>query len=131
MRWYCGVYIPIICISAYGQESFSWFALYSVMTTPDHNATMQNILQVVLNRPPWLERWERMELHGVLDNTRKLNEKQRRRAQLAEKPWEKYDLMLDYRKGVNEAEQESIMDEVYSRNQSKDKQARPVKSSES
>lgn len=51
--------------------------------------------QVQLKPRPWHERWERKDLQGVLDLG--LPERFYKRAKLHEKPWEKYDLMKEYR----------------------------------
>nr|CAG4648931.1 EOG090X0F2L [Polyphemus pediculus] len=71
-----------------------------------------NNLKVKLKPRPWVERWERMNLKGVED----LGLDQRfydRAAQLA-KPYEKYDLMMQYRKTIPAEEQEAIFSEVQS-----------------
>ena len=49
----------------------------------------------MLKPRPWLERWERQELKGIEE----LNLKQEfyDKAEKQKKPWEKYDLMLQYR----------------------------------
>lgn len=46
---------------------------------------------------PWLERWERQELKGVSNIEEHLKEKDRVRRELRKTPWEKFDLMKDYR----------------------------------
>ena len=40
-----------------------------------------------------------------------------RRAQEVAKPWEKYDLMKQHRKSIDEDETESIMEEAYTKTQ--------------
>nr|SVE70727.1 EOG090X0F2L [Daphnia similis]SVE71353.1 EOG090X0F2L [Daphnia similis]SVE72612.1 EOG090X0F2L [Daphnia similis] len=71
-----------------------------------------NPLKVKLRPRPWLERWERQNLQGVED----LNLPQRfyDKAEKVAKPWEKYDLMLHYRKTIPAEEQEKIFAEVQS-----------------
>nr|SVE88312.1 EOG090X0F2L [Daphnia similis] len=71
-----------------------------------------NPLKVKLRPRPWLERWERQNLQGVED----LNLPQRfyDKAEKVAKPWEKYDLMLHYRKTIPAEEQEKIFAEVHS-----------------
>ncbi|KAK3097443.1 hypothetical protein FSP39_009687, partial [Pinctada imbricata] len=86
-----------------------------------------NPLKVKLNPPPWLERWERMELKGVENNTRKLTKKQQIRAELSKKPWEKHDLMLQYRGSINEVEKDQIMREIYHENLRKEKKKKVKK----
>jgi large subunit ribosomal protein L19 len=51
--------------------------------------------QVKLKPRPWLERWERQDLKGVQDLG--LVERFYKRAAEVAKPWEKYDLMKEYR----------------------------------
>jgi large subunit ribosomal protein L19 len=52
-------------------------------------------IQVKLKPRPWLERWERQELQGVQDLG--LPERFYKRAAEVARPWEKYDLMKEYR----------------------------------
>lgn len=59
---------------------------------------------------PWHEKWERRELKGVQDLG--LPEKLYIRAAELAKPYEKYDLMKQYRKLIPEEEQLKIMEEV-------------------
>jgi len=54
-----------------------------------------NSLKVQLKPRPWLERWERKDLKGV--DAFKLSQEFFDRAEKQKKPWEKYDLMLQYR----------------------------------
>nr|CAH0102928.1 unnamed protein product [Daphnia galeata] len=77
-----------------------------------------NPIKVKLRPRPWLERWERQDLQGVQD----LNLPQRfyDRAKEVAKPWEKYDLMLQYRKTIPAEEQEKIYAEVHSQLQQQD-----------
>lgn len=86
---------------------------------------------------PWLERWERQSLKGIepLDLPQKFFDK----AEKVAKPWEKYDLMLQYRyqwilkfrfslgvdffglrKTIPAEEQEKIYAEVHSQLQQQD-----------
>ncbi|XP_023301741.2 39S ribosomal protein L19, mitochondrial [Lucilia cuprina] len=73
-----------------------------------------NDVQVRLRPRPWLERWERQNLKGVSNIDEYINEKNRRKALAHEKPWEKYDLMKQYRATIPEDEQKEIFAEVYS-----------------
>lgn len=54
-----------------------------------------NVSQVKLKPRPWLERWERKNLKGVQDLG--LQERFYKRAEQLATPWEKYDLMKQYR----------------------------------
>ncbi|XP_005190932.1 large ribosomal subunit protein bL19m [Musca domestica] len=73
-----------------------------------------NDIQVRLRPRPWLERWERQNLKGVSNIDEYLTDKRRRTAKEHEKPWEKYDLMKQYRSTIPEEEQKEIYAEVYS-----------------
>lgn len=72
-----------------------------------------NEIKVKMNPYPWLERWERQELKGITELV--LNEVRIRKAKLAEKPWEKYDLMKVYRATIPEEEQHEIFGEVHTK----------------
>ncbi|XP_048768984.1 39S ribosomal protein L19, mitochondrial-like [Ostrea edulis] len=64
-----------------------------------------NDIKVVLNDPPWLERWERRkDLKGITGNNRTLTKRQKQRALLSEKPWRENDLMLEYRHSLRDDE---------------------------
>nr|AGM32500.1 39S ribosomal protein L19 [Coptotermes formosanus] len=71
-----------------------------------------NPIKVKLKPRPWLERWERQELKGVQDLG--LPERFYKRAAEVARPWEKYDLMKEYRASIPAEEQEEIFVEVYS-----------------
>ena len=73
------------------------------------------LLQVKLGPRPWHERWERQELKGVEDLG--LPERFYKRAAEVAKPWQKHDLMRDYRLAINEDETEEIMTDVYGKMQ--------------
>ena len=66
--------------------------------------------QVKLGPRPWHERWERKELKGVQDLG--LPERFYKRAAKVAKPWEKHDLMKQYRESVNDVDADNIMAEV-------------------
>lgn len=69
-----------------------------------------------LNPRPWLERWERKELKGILPLD--LPETFFQKAEERKEPWEKYDLMKQYRARINDVEAAGIMTEVQERQQS-------------
>lgn len=64
---------------------------------------------------PWMQKWERKELKGVeeLDQYLNLWRKQQREKQAT--PWEKYDLMKEYRRTIPEEEQNKIFSEIFTR----------------
>ncbi|XP_045454673.1 39S ribosomal protein L19, mitochondrial [Melitaea cinxia] len=80
---------------------------------PEGTPVPINPVQVKLKPRPWLERWERQELKGVSNIEEHLKEKDRVRRELRKTPWEKYDLMKDYRKTIPAEEQSEIWSEVY------------------
>lgn len=81
---------------------------------PDGAPVPINDTKVVLRPRPWLEKWERQNLKGISNIDEYLTDKRRRTAKEQEKPWEKYDLMKQYRSTIPEEEQNEIYAEVYS-----------------
>ncbi|CAH0596241.1 unnamed protein product [Chrysodeixis includens] len=81
---------------------------------PEGTPVPLNPVQVKLKPRPWLERWERQELKGVANIEEHLREKDRVRRELRATPWEKYDLMKQYRKTIPMEEQNDIWAEVNS-----------------
>ncbi|OWR52497.1 hypothetical protein KGM_212020 [Danaus plexippus plexippus] len=80
---------------------------------PEGSPVPVNTVQVKLKPRPWLERWERQELKGVSNIEEHLKEKDRVRRELRKTPWEKFDLMKDYRKTIPIEDQAEIWGEVY------------------
>ncbi|XP_050354839.1 39S ribosomal protein L19, mitochondrial [Nymphalis io] len=80
---------------------------------PEGTPVPLNPVQVKLKPKPWLERWERQELKGVSNIEEHLKEKDRVRRELRKEPWEKYDLMKQYRKTIPAEDQSEIWNEVY------------------
>lgn len=72
-----------------------------------------NDLKVKLKPRPWLERWERQDLQGVENVDELLYDKHRRKAKAVETPWEKYDLMKEYRRTIPEEEQVDIFSTIF------------------
>lgn len=79
---------------------------------PDGAPVPVNPLKVKLKPRPWHDRWERKDLKGVesIDVPERLI---KRAAELAT-PWEKYDLMKQYRATIPEEEQKEIFSEIQS-----------------
>lgn len=73
-----------------------------------------NDIKVRLRPRPWLERWERQNLKGVANVDEYLTDKIRLQAKAHVKPWEKYDLMKQYRLTIPEEEQKEIYAEIFS-----------------
>uniref|UniRef100_A0A023GGQ8 Large ribosomal subunit protein bL19m n=1 Tax=Amblyomma triste TaxID=251400 RepID=A0A023GGQ8_AMBTT len=69
-----------------------------------------NTLKVKLKPRPWLERWERQKLKGVQDL--ELPQRFYDRAAAVETPWERYDLMKQYRQIITEEDQLPIWEQV-------------------
>ena len=70
-----------------------------------------NSMKVKLGPRPWERRWEREDLKGVEDLG--LPQRFYDRAREVSKPWEKHDLMKQYRESINEVETEEIMADVH------------------
>jgi len=96
-------------------EEYSTFPLdMEPEILPEGAAVPVNKLQVRLKPKPWIERYERQNLKGVIDVTEHLTQKVKDRIPKHETPWEKYDLMKDYRATIPEQEQSEIWADVYS-----------------
>ncbi|XP_026735587.1 39S ribosomal protein L19, mitochondrial [Trichoplusia ni] len=81
---------------------------------PEGTPVPLNPVQVKLKPRPWLERWERQDLKGVSNIEEHLKEKDRVRRELRATPWEKYDLMKQYRQTIPIEDQNDIWAEVNS-----------------
>lgn len=64
---------------------------------------------------PWMQKWERKELKGVEDLDQYLNLWRKQQKVKHETPWEKYDLVKEYRRTISEEEQGEIFTEIFSR----------------
>lgn len=73
-----------------------------------------NTQQVKLKPRPWVARWERQNLLGVSNIAELITPKIQMQAVARATPWEKYDLMKQYRKSIPNEEQQEIYSEVYS-----------------
>lgn len=74
-----------------------------------------NDIKVKLKPRPWSERWERQDIQGVENIDELLYDKHRRKAAERATPWEKYDLMKEYRRSIPEEEQINIFSEIFTR----------------
>lgn len=83
---------------------------------PEGTAVPINQTKVVMKPRPWRHRWERQDLHGIVWESieDKLSEKMKKQIPLHKRPWEKYDLMKQYRATIPEEEQQEIYAEVHS-----------------
>lgn len=81
---------------------------------PEGSSIPINEIQIKLKPRPWLERWERQNLKGISNIYDYLKEKHILSAERIAKPWEKYDLMKEYRSTIPDEEQKEIYTEVYS-----------------
>lgn len=82
---------------------------------PDGEPVPVNDIQVTLRPRPWIQRWERKGLKGVqLDSINQhITDKMRGQIKKREQPWEKYDLMKEYRRIIPAEDQQAIYTEVY------------------
>ncbi|XP_053670622.1 39S ribosomal protein L19, mitochondrial [Anopheles nili] len=81
---------------------------------PDGLPVPVNDIKVILKPRPWYARWERCDLAGVANIDEHINERRRVKAAAVAKPWEKYDLMKEYRSTIPEEEQRDIFAEIHS-----------------
>lgn len=84
-------------------------------TLPEGDVVPVNPIKVILKPRPWDDRWERKNLKGVANIEELAGPKLLRLAKLRETPWEKYDLMKQYRATIPDEEQTSIYSEIYPR----------------
>ncbi|CAM1295747.1 MRPL19 (predicted), partial [Pycnogonum litorale] len=77
---------------------------------PEGNPVPVNPIKVKMKPMPWYAKWERENLKGVQDLG--LEQKYYDRAKEVAKPWEKYDLMKQYRNLIPEEQQMEIMEEI-------------------
>lgn len=82
---------------------------------------------VRLKPRPWAERWERQNLLGVANIDEHLTDKIRQQALAQRTPWERFDLMKEYRRTIPQEEQQEIYAEVYSQLHSLELQRRKMK----
>lgn len=82
---------------------------------------------VRLKPRPWTERWERQNLSGVENVDEHLTDKIRRQAVARATPWEKYDIVKEYRRSIPNEEQQEIYAEVYSQLHNLELQRRKMK----
>lgn len=86
-----------------------------------------NEAQVRLKPRPWTERWERQNLLGVANVDEHLTDKIRAQAIGHRAPWERFDLMKEYRRSIPSDEQQEIYAEVYSQLHNLELQRRKLK----
>lgn len=81
---------------------------------PEGQPVPVNTIQVTLRPRPWIQRWERKELKGVKLESINEHITDKMRAQITKRatPWEKYDLMKEYRRTIPEEEQHQIFTEI-------------------
>ncbi|XP_025409999.1 39S ribosomal protein L19, mitochondrial isoform X2 [Sipha flava] len=79
---------------------------------PEGTPVPVNTTLVKLKPRPWRARWERKNMKGLADL--ELEERFYKRAEELATPWEKYDLMKQYRRTIPEEEQKEIFAEVCS-----------------
>ncbi|XP_066586061.1 large ribosomal subunit protein bL19m [Prorops nasuta] len=70
-----------------------------------------NDIKVPLRPLPWTQKWETKNLKGVTGAVAGIN--RMKRAAANQKPWEKYDIMKQYRETIPEEDQKAIFGEIY------------------
>lgn len=80
---------------------------------PEGEPVPVNPIKVEMKPRPWLERWERQNLEGVANIEEMCKPKHLASAKLRQTPWEKYDLMKEYRRSIPEEEQIGVYSEIY------------------
>lgn len=73
-----------------------------------------NEMKVDLKPRPWVARWERRGYKGINNVDQHITDKMKAQKKAREEPWEKYDLMKEYRRTIPEEEQDEIFSEVFS-----------------
>lgn len=83
---------------------------------PENTPIPINTTQVILKPRPWVGRWERTEFKGINREHMMtlITDKMKMQILKHQTPWEKYDLMKQYRATIPEEEQKEIFAEVYS-----------------
>ncbi|XP_053695771.1 39S ribosomal protein L19, mitochondrial [Sabethes cyaneus] len=96
-------------------DEYSTFSLnMEPESLPEGAPVPVNDVKVVMKPRPWYDRWERHDLQGVANVDEHTNEKKRLKAEKLATPWERFDLMKEYRRTIPEEEQKEIFAEVYS-----------------
>ncbi|KAJ8668321.1 hypothetical protein QAD02_009984 [Eretmocerus hayati] len=81
---------------------------------PEGEPVPINTIKVPLKPLPWLVKWERMNMKGLIDPLSMVNEKRKKKAALKihTKPWEEFDLMKQYRATIPLEEQIEIFSQI-------------------
>lgn len=98
---------------------------------PEGTPVPVNKIQVKLRPRPWVMRWERKDLQGVSNVLEHITDKMVKQMEDRRTPWEKYDLVKEYRKTIPEEEQQEIYADVYSQLHQMEIQRRKIKRSRS
>lgn len=96
---------------------------------PEGTPVPVNKTLVKLKPRPWEQRWERKNWVGIANVSEHITEKMANQAEKLKTPWEKYDLVKEYRKTIPEEEQQDIYAEVYSQLHQLEVQRRKIKRS--
>lgn len=98
---------------------------------PEGTPVPINKTMVKMKPRPWEQRWERKNFVGVENILENITDKMKGQMEAQKKPWEKYDLVKEYRKTIPEEEQQEIYADVYSRLHEMEIQRRKIKRSRS
>ncbi|KAL1458751.1 hypothetical protein WDU94_008870 [Cyamophila willieti] len=80
---------------------------------PDGAPIPINDIKVIMKPRPWVGRWERKGFKGIDNVDQYITEKMKGQKERLAEPWEKYDLMKEYRRTIPEEEQDEIFSEVF------------------
>lgn len=94
---------------------------------PKGSAVPLNKIKVPLGPRPWEKKWDRQNVKGLQEINRFISKKEARRIERSAKPWEKYDIMKQYRESINEDETAEVMKEVFINKQKIDQAAASAK----
>lgn len=78
---------------------------------PEGQPVRINTIKVKLNPPPWYVKWEQRNMNGI-ESTDAVDIKKRWLAKRIAQPWQKYDLMKEYRRCIPEEDQAEIWQDV-------------------
>lgn len=98
---------------------------------PEGTPVPLNKIMVKLKPRPWEQRWERKNFVGIANVSEHITDKMTKQMERLKTPWEKYDLVKEYRKTIPEEEQQEIYADVYSQLHQLEIQRRKIKRSRS
>lgn len=79
---------------------------------PTGSAVPLNTIKVPLGPRPWDKKWDIKNFKGLQPSNRVLGKRAATRLERSAKPWEKHDLMKQYRENINDEDVETVLKEV-------------------